>query len=210
MAEPIATVGKLAGVCGHDGADWQKVGISASDRLQVETEDPSGADLTDVISKLADILTELNAKLETADLTSATTRYINTLSYQYDGSAWHKSNLIFGYYDRLVEDVRDLTLAAGNQFLNGTQVPDGEVWVVTCVNSYVASASVDRMAVQINFGGTIISILNEVPPTSGYYYVIDGLWVLKKDDYVRWYATDLTLNDDGILTYSGYKMKIDM
>lgn len=35
MGEPIATVGKLAGVCGHDGDDWEKILIDASKRLVV-------------------------------------------------------------------------------------------------------------------------------------------------------------------------------
>ena len=35
MAEPIATVGDLAGICGHDGTNWEKVLIDASKRLVV-------------------------------------------------------------------------------------------------------------------------------------------------------------------------------
>jgi len=35
MAEPIATVGNLAGICGHDGTNWEKILIDASKRLVV-------------------------------------------------------------------------------------------------------------------------------------------------------------------------------
>lgn len=35
MAEPIAEVGYEAGICGHDGTDWEKILIDASKRLVV-------------------------------------------------------------------------------------------------------------------------------------------------------------------------------
>lgn len=35
MGEPIATVGELAGVCGHDGTSWEKILIDSSKRLVV-------------------------------------------------------------------------------------------------------------------------------------------------------------------------------
>jgi hypothetical protein len=35
MGEPIATVGDLAGICGHDGTNWEKILIDASKRLVV-------------------------------------------------------------------------------------------------------------------------------------------------------------------------------
>ena len=35
MGEPIAEVGYLAGICAHDGADWQKLKIDAEGRLEV-------------------------------------------------------------------------------------------------------------------------------------------------------------------------------
>ena len=35
MAEPIAEVGYLAGICAHDGTDWQKLKIDSEGRLEV-------------------------------------------------------------------------------------------------------------------------------------------------------------------------------
>ena len=35
MSEPIAGVGYLAGICAHDGTDWQKLKIDAEGRLEV-------------------------------------------------------------------------------------------------------------------------------------------------------------------------------
>ena len=35
MGEPIAEVGYLAGICAHDGADWQKLKVDANGRLEV-------------------------------------------------------------------------------------------------------------------------------------------------------------------------------
>ena len=53
MGEAIAEVGYLAGICAHDGTDWQKLKIDAEGRLEVsvvagheyvDRGDPSAAD----------------------------------------------------------------------------------------------------------------------------------------------------------------------
>ena len=53
MGEPIAEVGYLAGICAHDGTDWQKLKIDSEGRLEVvvtagheyvDRGDPSGYD----------------------------------------------------------------------------------------------------------------------------------------------------------------------
>lgn len=87
MGEPIAEVGQLAGVCGHDGTDWQKVGISASDRLKVEVEDPGGVDLQDVLDQLEILAAAIVYRSTTpinysVTMTLANTEYSQTLPTQ--------------------------------------------------------------------------------------------------------------------------------
>jgi hypothetical protein len=46
MGEPIAEVGSLAGLCGHDGTDWIKVLVDSDGKLQIEVDTsalPTGA-----------------------------------------------------------------------------------------------------------------------------------------------------------------------
>lgn len=45
MAETIQTVGPLAGICGHDGTNWEKVLIDASKRLVVAVASLVAADV---------------------------------------------------------------------------------------------------------------------------------------------------------------------
>ena len=56
MGEPIAGVGYLAGICAHDGTDWQKLKIDSEGRLEVsvvagheyvDRGDPAAADFTE-------------------------------------------------------------------------------------------------------------------------------------------------------------------
>jgi len=45
MGEPIATVGDLAGICGHDGTNWEKILIDASKRLVVAVASAIASDV---------------------------------------------------------------------------------------------------------------------------------------------------------------------
>jgi len=78
MGEPILEPGRQAGMCVHDGTAWRKVAGDGAGHVHVDVESsalPSGAATETTLSS---ILTELQQKLETADLSLDTQKHLDT------------------------------------------------------------------------------------------------------------------------------------
>jgi hypothetical protein len=131
-------------------------------------------------------------------------------AYHYDGAAWRRSNLLWGYHDTASEDVTVSDLSSGTNNLDGTTVPEGEVWVITALAMYYNGTPPTRMDTRPVVGGVAIPALYEDSITSQKWYTLQGNWVLKEDDYVRLTIVGATADDAAILRYGGYKMDITM
>ena len=129
---------------------------------------------------------------------------------QYTGSAWVKSNLLWGYNDVVSEAVDDLNLAAGTNSVVGATVPAGEVWIVSTITGVVVSATASILNLFITVGGIDIIIKAVTPPTSGAVYLETGQFVLKAGDKVFIRVFTATAGDDAYLRYAGYKMRLDL
>jgi hypothetical protein len=78
MGEPILDPGRQAGICVHDGSEWRKAKGDADGHAQVDVLSsalPSGAATEATLSSL---LTELQQKLETADLAIDAQKHLDT------------------------------------------------------------------------------------------------------------------------------------
>lgn len=87
MGEPIAEVGYLAGICGHDGDAWEKILIDASRRLVVVVADSGGSDLQDVVDQLEILVAATPYRSTTSaiynvTMTTANTEYSQALPSQ--------------------------------------------------------------------------------------------------------------------------------
>jgi len=210
VGEPIRTAGDLAGICGHDGTDWIKALIDSGGRLQVDIVDSGGADLKDVLDKLADILTELNAKLETADLDLDGSGRLSANAHGYIAGAWQKQPLAWGISDSVSEAVSDTNLGADTQTLSTTPILAGEVHVASAINFRVDSATCTRGQLQIVVGGVSLVILTQASPVAYTWYLKTGEFVLAEGDYIALSMTGLTAGDDAYLRYAGYRMDVDL
>lgn len=210
MGEPIATVGDLAGVCGHDGSDWIKALIDASGHLQIDIVDSGGADLKDVLDKLTDILTELNAKLETADLDLDASGRLSANAYHYDGSAWRKSNLLWGYHDTVAELVRDSSADAGTNTLTATAAASGEVHVLTAIAAVNYNTAMSRVRIFAYVDATTRVVYGKESPGAGEVVVAPNPIYLGPGDYVLCYFYGCTAGDTIDFAIHGYKMDISM
>ncbi len=232
MGETITDYGYLAGLVGYDDDDPVKVAVDEDGHLQVDgvtTGNPPNLDmkltdlrddicvspgpggtLEDVVDALALILTELLDKLETADLTSATTRYINAYGLQYTGSAWVKSNLLWGYNDRYAGREYNSNLSAGAPAIYTDAVPDGYVYVIKSLAGQVVSASITGMWLGVFDGTQAYFSYSVTPPVSGRWYATTVDIPLKKDDKCILYVEGATAGDDADLRVWGYKMQIAM
>ena len=188
MGEPIAEVGYLAGICGHDGTDWEKVLIDASKRLVVAVAALSG-EVEVVQSDPADLLVG---------------------QHQFDGSAWRKSNLLFGYNDKWAENMGGD--ATGTEWVkNSAVVPAGEIWVLQALSirnetrapgiTYLFAYPIAGLPVCLNYASSLA--LHEP-------LLIGGTFAIHAGGYVRvWMGGCQALDviEGGTI---GYKMKLDM
>lgn len=188
MSEPVAEVGYLAGLCGHDGTEWLKVKVDSNGYLRVIGAGVAGA----------------------IEVTQDTPADLLTGIHGYTGTAWQKQHLLWGYYDTVSEAVVDLNLVAGTNLLYGTAVPAGEIWIVTTVVGRYDGAVATVLYAGCTVDGVAVSAVSAVPPTSEVWYPGVGQFILREGDKVYCFIYDAAAGDDGFLRYSGYKMKLDM
>lgn len=126
----------------------------------------------------------------------------------WDGSAWHKLPLIFGYSDRYMEDLGGTKSGAGTYTGTGTAVSGGEVWVVQRFTMSNWGGARGRARLQVVVGATAYELAGITAPVQYEAVEMAGPLVLKEGDKVQ-IKQLLCLDGDVIqgLVW-GYKMKI--
>ena len=130
--------------------------------------------------------------------------------HTYDGSAWHKSPLVFGYTDRLYQSLGLASAPAGANILSTSLVPAGEVWRLETISAADSNNSPTYMLFVIRGTGVWYPVYKNSIPLGGVYDIWTGLLTLKEGDYVSLYFYGVTLNDNLVGYVSGYKMKVNM
>ena len=131
-----------------------------------------------------------------------------TALHGWDGSAWRKLPLIWGYSDRMEESVSDTETTTADEEVSTTPVPAGEVHVVQAACVRWIGASCTGIQIQAVGGGTYAMLYETLSPVSGSWYMWSGEMVLKQGDRFRAPFTGLTAGDNIYLRVWGYKMKI--
>jgi len=156
----------------------------------------------------ATLLTELQAKLETADL-ELVASILSQGPHGWIGGAWQRNPLAFGYSGEISEDVTDGTLAVGNVNIDISTVPAGEIWVITQISMLYVGTVPSRIRSQIVRGGIDFAIFDEVAILSNAWFDRQGWWVLVEGDILRMFIQDATLNDTGAMRVTGFRVDID-
>lgn len=188
MGEVITSQGQLAGICGHDGSDWEKVLIDASKRLVVAVAALSGN--VEVIQDTpGDLLTGV---------------------HHYDGSAWRKSNLLWGYHDIWDENLGGTATTTSWAKATST-IPSGEVWVLQAISALNATRDPSNISLYITraSGSTVYLASTNTP---GLYRPVlaTGNWVLGAGDLAYVYLSGCQADDVILGGIIGYKMDIEM
>jgi len=126
----------------------------------------------------------------------------------WDGSAWHKLPMMFGWSDTYAEQISSLTMPAGNSSLNGSIVPAGEVWVVNGLSVAVTSTSCTNIIVVYAIVGANLVLGEQFAPVNGRYYLFTPGFVMKAGQYAYARFYGMTLNDNAFVNLWGYKMKV--
>lgn len=219
----------------YDSANdrWQAVYVDASGNLQVDVVAsglPSGAateatlaDCKTALELIDDLRNALNSVAtdeldividgQNADVevTQTTPADLVVAGHSYDGSAWRKNNLLWGYNDVFDETVQNLSASAGLNSLTTTAVPSGYIYVVVAASTVnITTACTRTRKVATGSGGGYCDFHTTPTPAAGVHETIDCWIPLKEGDYVTAYFYGCVAGDDIYLSIWGYKMKIDM
>ena len=129
-------------------------------------------------------------------------------SHGYVGGAWQKNPILLGYSDRLLISVSNEALAAGYNVLDIDPVPAGWVWVVTHFAIMYGGTSPDAVDIYICDAATAVFIYRQHSPDSWRLYDRQGWWVLREEDFIRYYVYGATLNDNLYGYANGFKVQL--
>ena len=130
--------------------------------------------------------------------------------HQYDGATWRKSNLLWGYNDRWIENLGGTQSNAGMYSATTTEVSEGYVYILQLLSIRNISSA----------GGT--TLLRVLPETGSYVFLWAPsrlkfeplLWTgelcLKAGDTVRVTMGSCGDGDTIEAVAWGYKLKVDM
>lgn len=118
------------------------------------------------------------------------------------------NNVPWGYNDVYGEKEESANLSAGNNFFAASQVPGGEVWVITGANIKYTGTAPTTINMSADIAGTNYDVFEQKPPVSGEMYNWYGNIYLKADDRIRFFVEGATATDDFIGRVWGYKMKV--
>lgn len=117
-------------------------------------------------------------------------------------------NVIWGYNDVYGEAEENLNMPAGPGYLYGSTVPEGEVWVVSNVMVTSTSATCVDISIYAELDGGDIIVGNVKPPVTGQRYCLQINQPLAEGNRMYVLYSLMTLGDDALAHFSGYKMKV--
>jgi len=134
--------------------------------------------------------------------------------YREDGSLhlpgllYSEENAMWGYYDRLADQIVVADSAAGDITVNHTAVPAGEVWVVTGASVYASYAAATHY-LRGQFGATGMLVYYYGTLGAGIYSCTPPMNViLKPADYLFNIFGSAPLHSVLVANIWGYKMQV--
>lgn len=122
-------------------------------------------------------------------ITNPAEEYFKDGAWGWDGTAWRKLNLLFGYYDRYVEAVSAVAVGGGNADTQTTAVPAGYVYLIQCIAvKHNAAAAVEVTCGFFGEGIGVFLMQESLAPNVWKPFFTVGV-SCKVGDYVRAWAT---------------------
>jgi len=206
MADPA---GKLVTpVAFRDAGTIHALEVSDDDYLRV-----IDVALQALLTALGDVATDeirirFVDQLADVEVVQQTPSDLMAATHGWDGAAWRKLPLTWGYSDRWVQPVQGAASGAGDASASTTAVAGGYVYVLQALHASHTAAANKSLSVYLHNGGAYIALLENLTAVPGTKYTWTGEAVLKEGDTV--YAEVVAPGDTRIvyLRVWGYKMKI--
>lgn len=196
------------GIWAWDAANstWVKLEVDASGYLKIVVSGTAGLTAAELNLDGAKDL-QVDVKTSALPTGAATSAKQNQLE-GWDGAAWRKLPLVWGYSDRLAEYQSEDDATAGINYLTFTAVPAGYVYVVEAVDGYNANHAPLSIEIQACVGSVVARLYRNSDPVVNVPDVLVGRFTLTAGDVVRVRFEGCTLNDNLRAHYWGYKMKV--
>ena len=141
-------------------------------------------------------------------ITNPTEEYFKDGTWGWDGTAWRKLNLLWGYYDRILDSVLVADATAGSNVLTFTTVPVGQVWIYTTISALNSDTNPSVIDVNMYSPTLLVRLMEWVLPGANVTVQISGQFILKAGDTLKVVIGGCTLNDNLYAWAGGYKMKV--
>lgn len=126
----------------------------------------------------------------------------------WDGTAWRKLAMVWGYTDTYAESIQENSDVAGTYQMELATVPAGEVWRVEAVGLYRAVNAGLTGQVQLYDGSGAIALETVSMPAVGVIYNNSRPIILKATQYIIGRFAGATVGEACILLAWGYKMAV--
>ena len=133
---------------------------------------------------------------------------VQARNYGWDGAAWRKNNLIFGYYDTYDEVLSNTAATVGTNYLTSSAVPAGQIYVVRAMLAKNTVTANTRTELQKYAGAVEYIVKQQLSPAIGFGVEFSGWITLKPTQQVRAMFVGCVAGDDIYLHITGYKMQI--
>jgi len=183
---------------------------SVNDRFQVVHIDANGLLQVDVAAQAANLDVNIAAQAIDVEVTQATPADLVVAAHGYDGAAWRKQPLIWGYTDRIVEAVVVADATVGTNYLALGVVPAGEVWVIEAMSGTDDTTVPTGVLFGAYNGSAWLWMKQVAAPVVSVYADYQGVLRLKAGDNCAVVFLGCTLNDNLYANFVGYKMSITM
>ena len=200
--------------------DLRSLELDADDNLKVVIGDTG----------LSALLTELETKLETADLdldafgalgiiftaqdldveiTQTAPADLRVGPSGWTSGAWQKNPLVVGYSGDKTQYILELDAAAGLVQLVSDTVPAGEIWEVQAINARNMINNPTKLELAFVANGTSIILETALLPGANVYLKWYGKLILSEGDYVIAFYSGTVLNDNIDLAFHAMRIDID-
>lgn len=126
----------------------------------------------------------------------------------WDGAAWRKLPLMWGYSETYYEAESQVTTGVGDYTLTASTVPNGEVWVITNVLAFNQATVNSFIALKVYDGANTFEFRRKAGPAVDEEVIFNGSLALSSGARVRGVFYGCGATETITMHLFGYKMKI--